>query len=143
MTVASVVAAPGGGIEQRAVISCEFFFRKTRLHAQYVFISFPSGAGHIDRSRRALSGQSSAASVTVRRECACAVPSCLSIVHGAALPYIPEAVPRLVFVDRRRDGRVSASAAPGVVLRSGDGAWRARDRPSFRQNRLAVRGGRL
>ncbi|CAD0201989.1 unnamed protein product [Chrysodeixis includens] len=90
----------------------KFFFRKTRLHAQYVFISLLSGAECIDRSCRAFSGQSAAASLTACRQCAC-VHRCPGYrsVSGAALPYIPEAVPRLVFVDRRRGGRVSASAA--------------------------------
>lgn len=39
----------------------------------------------------------------------------VSIYYEAALLYIPEAVPRLVFVDRQRGGRVSASAAPGTA----------------------------
>lgn len=48
----------------------------------------------------------------------------ISISSEAALLYIPEAVPRLVFVDRRRGGRVSASAAPwaACALKTARGA---------------------
>lgn len=56
----------------------KFFFRKTRLHAQYVFISFPSGAERIDRLCRALSGQSASASLTACRQCACVLSTPLS-----------------------------------------------------------------
>lgn len=58
------------------------------------------------------------------------------------MPYIPEAVPRLVFVDRRRGGRVSASAAPRAALRSsGASSAGASDLPSAKTGSLSAADG--
>lgn len=58
------------------------------------------------------------------------------------MPYIPEAVPRLVFVDRRRGGRVSASAAPRAALRSSDArSAGASDLPSAKTGSLSAADG--
>lgn len=85
---------------------------------------------------RALSGRrerSEAGSVCDGASGSAPVPASYRSVIGAALPYIPEAVPRLVFVDRRglwRGGRVSASAAARAALRSsGDTSAGASDLP--------------
>lgn len=58
------------------------------------------------------------------------------------MPYIPKAVPRLVFVDRRRGGRVSASASARAGLRS-SGARNAgaTDLPSAKTGPLSAADG--
>lgn len=132
--------APSGGDARNELSAVTFPTQGLRLHAQHAFVSFLITAL---RSRRALSGQWQR--VGLRGGCdslwqrskarACAWPSPrYRSLSGTALPYIPEAVPRLVFVDRRRD-RVSASAAARGgnerrrQLRSSDDG--ARERPTL------------
>lgn len=87
------------------------------LHAQYVFISFRSTCGGIDRPRRALFGQSAAIRVTGRVSSRATAGSVVRVCDSryrsasaqqTALPYIP-----------RRGG----GASPGFRRLS---AWRAR-----------------
>lgn len=160
--------AAGGFISLSLSAVCRVFLRKARLlyersplraarnlHAQYVFISFRSTCGGIDRPRRALFGQSAAIRVTGRVRAVGRQPGALYACATRGIdqpaPSRPhcrtflgaEAVPRPVSVDCPRGGRVSASATARAALR------RARERRGRRtllradQNRLAVRGGRL
>lgn len=125
----------------------KLFFRKTCLHAQKAFISFLSAGRHINRLLRTLSGQCAAAVADSATLHATSVRLCfarhqLSILVGAALPYIPEAVPRLDFVDRRRGGRVSASAAARTALRSSDSRSAGEtDLPSAKTGSLSAADG--
>lgn len=135
--------APSGGDAWNQLSAVIFPPRGLRLHAQHAFVSFPSTAVSIGWLRRALSGQwrwvrlrgGCDGGVTAQQAASVRVALVrYRSLSGTALPYIPEAVPRLVFVDRRRD-RVSASAAARGgnerrrQLRSSDDE--ARERPTL------------
>ncbi|CAB3254347.1 unnamed protein product [Arctia plantaginis] len=117
----SFSAPPCGGTRNCLVISCEIFLPQDAPSCA-ICVHLFSERGRAHRSVASHSFQpvrgglvDSVSPVRVCNRC----PSYRS-VRGAALLYIPEAVPRLVFVDRQRDGRVAASAAVPGGLRSSD-----------------------